>query len=66
MAIQRQPHKPLFRIMDGEREIMRFRAKNLQQAKSEFRKQTARILTTQRLERYVTEVAAKHWEDARP
>lgn len=41
MAIKRYPHSPMFRIVDGSKEMMRFRAKNAGTAKAECRKQTA-------------------------
>jgi hypothetical protein len=41
MAIQRQPHNPMFRILDGSAELMRFRARNNGAAQAEARRQTA-------------------------
>lgn len=41
MAIKRQPHSTLWRIMDGSTELMRFRKNQTATAKAEARKQTS-------------------------
>lgn len=46
MAIKRQPHNPMFKIMHGKQELMRFRAKNDRAATVEAHRQTKLLKLT--------------------